>query len=473
MAKSHAYDAVVIGSGPNGLSAAITMAQHGKSVAVFEAGDTIGGGARSMELTLPGFVHDLCSAVYPLGIGSPFFRSLPLAEYGLEWIQPPAAVAHPLDDGTAITLERSVEATALQLGVDAEPYSKLIGPLVASWNGLDVELLGPIRVPRQPWNLARFGFSAIQPARRLAEARFKGERAGALFAGVAAHSMLSLEHWGSAAFGLVLAVTGHSVGWPIARGGAQKVSEALAACLLSLGGEIIPNRPMRTLDDVPPCRVILCDMTPRQLLQFAEERFQESYRKKLRRYRYGMGAFKMDWALLAPVPWRAGECARAATLHLGGTLEEIALSERSAWQGEHVEKPFVLLAQPSLFDPSRAPAGKHTLWGYCHVPNGSTFNMAERIEKQIERFAPGFRDLVLARSVISPLDLEKHNPNLVGGDINGGAADLQQLFFRPTAKMYRTSLRGLYICSASTPPGGGVHGMCGHFAALKALNEMF
>jgi phytoene dehydrogenase-like protein len=473
MAKSKAYDAVVIGSGPNGLSAAITMAQHGKSVAVFEAQDRIGGGARSMELTLPGFVHDLCSAVYPLGIGSPFFRTLPLARYGLEWIQPPAALAHPFDDGTAITLERSVEATASQLGIDSESYHKLMGPLVASWNGLDVDLLGPLRLPRRPWRLARFGVSAIQPARRFAERRFRGERARGLFAGVAAHSMLSLEHWGSSAFGLVLAVAGHSVGWPIARGGAQKVAEALAAYLVSLGGEIIANRPVPTLGDVPSCRAIFCDLTPRQLLQFAGERLAEPYRKKLRRYRYGMAAFKMDWALSAPVPWKAGECARAATVHLGGTLEEIAISERAAWRGEHVEKPLVLVAQPSLFDPSRAPAGKHTLWSYCHVPNGSSFNMAEQIEKQIERFAPGFRDLVLGRSITPPLELEKRNPNLVGGDINGGAADLSQLFFRPTVKTYATSLRGLYICSASTPPGGGVHGMCGHFAARRALNEMF
>jgi phytoene dehydrogenase-like protein len=473
MADSHAYDSVVIGSGPNGLSAAITMAQHGKSVAVYEAQNKIGGGARSAELTLPGFVHDLCSAVYPLAIGSPFFRSLPLDHYGLEWIQPPAALAHPFDDGTAITLEHSVEATASQVGSDEESYRKLMGPLVDSWNGLDVDLLGPIRIPSRPWNFARFGLSAIQPARRLAETRFRHEPARALFAGAAAHSMLSLEHWGSAAFGLVLAVSGHSVGWPIVRGGAQKLSDALASYLLSLGGEIITNRPVEALEDMPPCRVILCDLTPRQLLQLAGERFQESYRKKLRRYRYGMGAFKMDWALSAPVPWRAAQCKRAATIHLGGTLKEIAFSERSAWRGEHVEKPFVLLAQPSLFDPSRAPAGKHTLWGYCHVPNNSTFNMAPRIEEQIERFAPGFRDLVLGRSMMPPCELEKHNTNLVGGDINGGAPELQQLFFRPTAKMYGTSLRGLYICSASTPPGGGVHGMCGHFAARKALKEMF
>lgn len=473
MAKSHAYDAVVIGSGPNGLSAAITMAQDGKSVVVYEAQEKIGGGARSMELTLPGFVHDVCSAVYPLAIGSPFFRSLPLGRYGLDWIQPAAALAHPFDDGTAITLERSVEATASTLGSDEKSYRKLMAPLVAAWDGLDVDLLGPPRLPQAPLKLIRFGFSAIQPARRLAESRFQGEPARGFFAGLAAHSMLPLENWGSAAFGLVLAISGHAAGWPIARGGAQKVTEALALHLQSLGGEIITNRPVRSLGELPPSRAVLCDLTPRQLMEIAGERFSRRYRESLRRYRYGMGAFKMDWALSGPVPWEARECARAATIHLGGPLAEIAFSERSAWRGEHVEKPFVLLAQPSLFDPSRAPEGKHTLWGYCHVPNGSTFNMTERIEKQIERFAPGFGDLVVRRSVMSPRELENRNANLVGGDINGGAPTLSQLFFRPTVKMYGTSVKGLYICSASTPPGGGVHGMCGHFAARQALKEMF
>jgi phytoene dehydrogenase-like protein len=473
VAQSPAYDAVVIGSGPNGLAAAITLAQHGKSVVVYEAQETIGGGVRSAELTLPGFIHDVCSSVYPLAVGSPFFRSLPLAQYDLEWIQPAAAVAHPFDDGTAVTQERSVEATAAQLGPDEEAYRKLMAPLVESWNGLDVDLLGPIRPPRHPWNLARFGFLGIQPAHRLAETRFQGERAKGLFAGVAAHSMLPLEHWGSAAFGLVLGIAGHAVGWPIARGGAQKLIDALAAHLRSLGGEIISNTPVRTLDELPSSRVVLCDVTPRQLLEIAGERLSPSYRKSLGRYRYGMGAFKLDWALSGPVPWRAPECTRAVTVHLGGTLEEIAVSEDSAWSGKHVEKPFVLLAQPSLFDSSRAPEGKHILWGYCHVPHGSMFNMAESIEKQIERFAPGFRDLIIQRSIMSPLELEKRNANLVGGDINGGAASLGQLFFRPTARMYGTSLKGLYICSASTPPGGGVHGMCGYFAARKALKEMF
>jgi phytoene dehydrogenase-like protein len=473
VAKSHAYDAVVIGSGPNGLSAAITLAQDGKSVVVYEAQEKIGGGARSMELTLPGFVHDVCSAVYPLAIGSPFLRSLPLSRYGLDWIQPAAALAHPFDDGTAITLERSVEATASTLGSDEQSYRKLMTPLVAAWDGLDVDLLGPPRLPQAPLKLIRFGVSAIQPARRLAESRFQGEPARGFFAGLAAHSMLPLENWGSAAFGLVLAISGHAVGWPIARGGAQKVTDALALHLRSLGGEIITNRPVRSLGELPPSRVVLCDLTPRQLIEIADERFSPRYRKNLRRYRYGMGAFKMDWALSGPVPWKARECARAATIHLGGTLAEIAFSERSVWRGEHVEKPFVLLAQPSLFDPSRAPEDKHTLWGYCHVPNGSTFNMTERIEKQIERFAPGFGDLVVRRSVMSPRELENRNANLVGGDINGGAPTLSQLFFRPTVKMYGTSVKGIYICSASTPPGGGVHGMCGHFAARQALKEMF
>ena len=471
--RAHSYDVVVIGSGPNGLSAAITMAQVGKSVVVYEAQNKIGGGARSAELTLPGFIHDICSSVYPLAIGSPFFRSLPLAEHGLEWIQPPAAAAHPFDDGTAVTLERSVEGTATQLGPDEESYRELMGPLVAGWNGLDADLLGPVRVPRHPLRLARFGLAGIQPARRLAEKRFRGERAKGLFAGMAAHSMLPLEHWGSAAFGLVLAIAGHAVGWPIARGGAQKLSDALAAHLLSLGGQIVRDCRVRSLDDLPSARVVLCDVTPRQLIEIAGERLSRSYRKRLKGYRYGLGAFKMDWALSGPVPWTSAACKRAATIHLGGTLEEIACSERSAWHGEYVERPFVLVAQPSLFDSSRALATKHTLWGYCHVPHGSTSNMAAKIENQIERFAPGFKDLIVGRNRMPPEKLEEHNANLVGGDINGGAADLRQLFFRPTLKTYGTSMKGLYLCSASTPPGGGVHGMCGHFAARRALKEMF
>jgi phytoene dehydrogenase-like protein len=467
------YDAVVIGSGPNGLSAAITLARHGLSVIVYEAREEIGGGARSAELTLPGFTHDICSSVYPLAAGSPFFRTLPLANYGLKWIHPPASLAHPFDDGSAVTLESSVEATAAQLGVDMSSYRSLMTPLVAAWEGLDHDLLGPLRLPRHPWELLRFGRLAIQPGRRLAEKRFAGNRARALFAGMAAHAMLPLESWGSAAFGLVLGITGHAVGWPIARCGAQSLTQALAGHLRSLGGKIVTDHWVRKLEELPASRVILCDITPRQLREIAENNLSRSYRVRLSRYRYGMGAFKMDWALSGPVPWKADSCKRAATVHLGGRLEEIAFSERSVWLGEPVEKPFVLLAQPSLFDSTRAPPGKHTLWAYCHVPNGSAFNMAERIEKQIERFAPGFHELIIGRSVLSPSELERRNPNLVGGDINGGAPTLGQIFFRPTLKMYRTSRQGLYLCSASTPPGGGVHGMCGYFAAHQAIKEMF
>jgi phytoene dehydrogenase-like protein len=467
------HDAVVIGSGPNGLAAAIALAQKGRSVVVYEAAATVGGGARSAELTLPGFLHDVCSAVYPLTVGSPFFRSLPLSQHGLQWIQPDAALAHPFDDGTAAILERSVEQTAAYLGADEEAYIRLVAPIVEHWAPLSVELLGPPRIPRHPVLLARFARLGILPARRVAEKRFAGPAARALFGGLAAHSMLPLENYASAAFGLVLGVAGHALGWPVARGGAQKISDALALYLRSLGGRIVLNRPITTLRELPPARAILCDLTPRQLLTLAEERLSSSFKRKLQRYRYGMGAFKVDWALAGPVPWKASTCARAATVHLGGTFEEIAASERAAWRGEHSERPFVLLAQPSLFDSTRAPEGKHTLWGYCHVPNSSTENMLEQMEKQIERFAPGFRDLVLERHVMSPAALEKRNANLVGGDINGGTAELSQLFFRPTVRLYGTSAPGLYICSSSTPPGGGVHGMCGYFAAQQALKERF
>ena len=472
MAHPYAYDAVVIGSGPNGLAAAITIAQSGRSVIVYESQPTVGGGVRSANLTAPGFTHDVCSAVYPLAIGSPFFRQLPLDQHGLQWIQPPAPLAHPLDDGTAVMLERSVDATCENLEVDGAAYRNLMKWLVKKWDGLDTDILAPPRLPRRPLSLARFGLRAIRPARRLAENVFAGQRARALFAGLAAHSMLPLEYAASAAFGLVLGAAAHALGWPIARGGAQRLADALASYLQQLGGEIVINRCITSLDDLPASRVVLCDLTPRQLLGIAGSRFSSRYRRRLQHYRYGMGAFKMDWALSAPVPWKAASCARAATIHLGGTLDEIALSERAAWRGDPAGRPFVLVAQPSLFDDSRAPATKHTLWAYCHVPHGSNFDMTHRVEAQIERFAPGFRDLVIARNVMAPGDLEAHNANLVGGDINGGAAILQQLFFRPTVRLYKTSLKGLYICSSSTPPGGGVHGMCGYFAALQALKEM-
>jgi phytoene dehydrogenase-like protein len=469
---AYEYDAVVVGAGPNGLAAAIVLAQAQRSVAIFEANETVGGGVRSAEVTLPGFVHDVCSAVYPLAIGSPFFRSLPLRQFGVDWIESPAALAHPFDDGTAVVVERGIEATAAALGADAASYRGLFAPLAAEWESISGDILGPPRWPRHPWKLARFGMSAIQSALRLAERRFSGDRTKALFAGLAAHSMLPLEYRGSAAFGLVLGTTAHALGWPLLRGGAQRLANALGAHLASLGGEIFLQRQIRHLSELPRARVVLCDVTPRQLVQLGGGLLPSNYGDKLKTFRYGMAAFKIDWALTAPVPWRARECRRAATVHLGGSLPEIASAERMAWRGFHADTPFVLLVQPSLFDDSRAPPGKHTLWAYCHAPNGSRHDMTSRIEAQIERFAPGFRDTILARCVGGPLELQRRNANLVGGDINGGAPTLGQIFFRPTRHLYATPAPGLYLCSASTPPGGGVHGMCGYFAAMRALRDV-
>ena len=470
-----AYDAVVVGSGPNGLAAAITMARAGRSVLVLEAREAIGGGCRSAELTLPGFVHDVCSAIHPLGLGSPFFKTLPLGDHGLEWIHPPAPVAHPLDDGTAVVIERSVEETAAGLGPDAAAYRRLMGPLSAEWDALAPELLAPLHLPRHPLAMARFGLMAVRSASGFAQARFRGERARAVFAGIAGHSILPLERTATAAIGLVLGALTHAVGWPLPRGGSRRIADALAAHLRSLGGEIRTGSPVESLDSLPPARAVLCDVTPRQLLKLAGDRLRGRYRRGLERYRYGPAAFKLDFALSGPIPWKAAECARAATVHLGGTLDEIAASEAAVGRGEHPDRPFVLLVQPSLFDASRAPAGRHTAWAYCHVPNGSTFDMRARIEAQIERFAPGFGDLVLARSVLTPARLQELNANYVGGDINGGAQDLGQMFTRPVARIvpYSTPVRGLYICSSSTPPGGGVHGMCGHHAARAALRALF
>lgn len=475
MRRQGRYDAIVVGSGPNGLAAAVTLARAGRAVAVFEANETAGGGARSTELTLPGFTHDVCSAVHPLAAGSPFLRTLPLDQHGLEWIHPPAPLAHPFDDGTAVTLERSVEDTARALDdEDGARYQKLMRPLVDSWDSLAPELLAPLHLPSHPLALARFGMNALRSASGLARSRFEGERAKALFAGMAAHSILPLDKYGTAAFGLVLAMAGHAVGWPIPRGGSGSITNALVSHLRSLGGELFTGERIETIDELPRSRVVLCDLTPRGLIKVAGHRLPSSYRRRLERFRHGPAAFKLDWALGEPLPWRARECARAATVHLGGTLEEMALSERSAWEGRCAESPFVILVQPSLFDSTRAPADEHTLWAYCHVPNNSTFDMTERIENQIERFAPGFRDTVLARSVLTPAELERRNANLVGGDINGGAQDLSQLFARPVLSLnpYKTPVKGLYICSSSTPPGGGVHGMCGHLAARAALKEL-
>jgi phytoene dehydrogenase-like protein len=439
-------------------------------VRVLEAAETVGGGARSAELTLPGFVHDVCSAIHPLGVASPFFRTLPLEEHGVEWIEPPAALAHPFDDGTAALLRRSTEAEMATLGEDDTRWRRIFMPLARTAEELLEDTLGPLTVPSHPLALARFGLRAALPATTVARLSFRGEKARGLFAGLAAHSMLRLDRPPSAAFGLMLGLLGHAVGWPLLRGGSQALSDALAAYLRSLGGDIETGRRVESLGELSGARLTLLDVSPRGFLALADDRLPARYRRRLERYRYGPGVFKLDWALDGPIPWRAEECAQAATVHLGATLEAIAASEAAPSEGRIAERPFVLLAQQSLFDPTRAPAGRHTAWAYCHVPNGSDVDMTERIEAQVERFAPGFRDRVLARSALAPADLEHYNPNYVGGDINGGRADLRQLFTRPVARWtpYSTPLPGVYLCSASTPPGGGVHGMCGYHAARAA-----
>jgi phytoene dehydrogenase-like protein len=475
MSRAKSYDAVVVGAGPNGLAAAIAIARAGRSVLVIEASETIGGGARSAALTLPGFVHDICSAIQPLTVVSPFLRTLPLDAYGLEWINPPAPLAHPLDDGSAVVIERSVDATAANLGADGAAYRRLMGPLVAHADDLLADLLGPLPLPpRHPLLLARFGLNAWRSARGLARAEFRGERARAIFAGLAAHAMLPLDQMATAAFGMVLGVTAHAVGWPMARGGAQRIADAMGACLRSLGGDIVTGVPVTSLAGLPQHRAVLFDVTPRQLLHIVGGQLSGGYRRSLEHYRYGPGVFKIDWALDGPVPWTAPQCNRAATVHLGGTLAEIEASENAIRQGKPSAKPYTLIVQHSLFDPERAPAGKATLWGYCHVPHGSTVDMTDAIEGQIERFAPGFRSHVLARSIMPPAAMEQHNANNIGGDINGGVQDIRQLYTRPAARInpYTTPAKGIYICSSSTPPGGGVHGMCGYFAARAALREL-
>jgi phytoene dehydrogenase-like protein len=456
---------------------------------VLEGEETPGGGCRSAELTLPGFVHDTCSTVHSLALASPFLRELPLERHGLELVHPEAPLAHPLDDGTAVILERpagdavgsahddaaaaarSVDQTARGLGPDERAYRRLFGPLVRDAHPLFREILGPLRPPRHPLAMARFGLSGIRSARGLLRSRFEGDRARALIAGCCAHSMVSLRTPASAAFGIVLAMGAHAVGWPVARGGSQRLTDALVAELRAAGGEVETGRRVESLDELGGAAPVLLDVTPRQLLRIAGTRLPDGYRRRLARYRYGPGIFKLDWALDGPIPWRAPEAARAGTVHLGGTLDEIVASEEAAVGGRHHDRPFVLLVQPSLFDPSRAPEGKHTAWAYCHAPSGSTRDMTDAIESQVERFAPGFRDLIAARSAMDSSEVERRNPNYVGGDINGGAQDLRQLFTRPVARPvpYSTPLPGVFICSSSTPPGGGVHGMCGYFAARAAL----
>lgn len=468
------YDAVVVGSGPNGLAGAILLQQAGLSVLVVEAKNTIGGGLRSAQLTLPGFTHDVCSAIHPMAAGSPFFNTLPLRDHGLEFINPTVSAAHPFDDGTAAVLKNSLTETAELLGADKDVYVNMIKPIVKDWNDLTKSILGPLRMPSRPLTLAGFGLKGLQSGESIAK-RFSTEKAKGLWAGMAAHSIMPLANYATAAIGLVLMAAGHVKGWPIPKGGSQQMANALASYFTSLGGKIETNVYVRKLEQLPSAHAVLFDITPKQLMEIAGHKFSSIYKWQLNRYRYGMGVFKMDWALDGPIPFKAIECRVAGTIHIGNTFKEIAASEQAAADGKHIDKPFVLLAQQSLFDISRAPAGKHTAWAYCHVPNGSTVDMSDAIEKQIERFAPGFRDRILDKHVMNTSKMEEYNPNYIGGDINGGIIDLGQLFTRPALRLspYRTSTKGIYICSSSTPPGGGVHGMCGYHAASRALKDIF
>jgi phytoene dehydrogenase-like protein len=468
------FDAVVVGSGPNGLAAAITMQQAGLSVLLIEGKDTIGGGLRTAELTLPGFLHDVCSAIHPMAAISPFFSTLPLAEHGLEFIYPDVAAAHPFDDGSAAVLKKSLEETALSLGSDADTYLKLMRPVVKGLPLLAPDILGPLRFPKHPLIMARFGLDALTSATFLAK-RFHTQQARGLWAGMAAHAIQPLTNLTSSAIGLVLLASAHMQGWPLPKGGSFSIAKALAAYFESIGGKIETGLYVRSLSQLPSARALLFDITPRQLMAIAGDRFSPLYKWQLRHYRYGMGVFKIDWALDGPIPFTAPACRQAGTVHLGNTLEEIAAGELASYKGQHPEKPFVLLAQQSLFDASRAPEGKQTAWAYCHVPHGSQADMTEIIENQVERVAPGFKKIILARHTMNTAQIEAYNPNYIGGDINGGIIDIGQLYTRPALRWspYKTSAKGIYICSSSTPPGGGVHGMCGYHAAKKALKDVF
>jgi phytoene dehydrogenase-like protein len=468
------FDAVVVGSGPNGLAAAIELARAGQSVCVLEARDTIGGGSRTAELTEPGFLHDVCAAVHPLGIASPFFKSLPLAKHGLEWIHSPACVAHPFDDGKPAVLYRPISKTCSTLENDAQAYERLFAPLAVDADKLLPEILQPpVHRPRNLSLLMRFGMKALRSANSLAQRNFQGVRARGLFTGIAAHSNMPLDKTPTAAFGLLLAMLGHVDGWPIVKGGSQKLSDAMASYLTSLGGQIMTGTPVKTLRDLPPSRIVMFDLTPKQILKLAFDRLPAEYRWELHKYRHGPGVFKVDFALSAPIPWKSKECLEAATVHIGGSAEEIIEGERIVANGRCPGSPFVLLAQQSLFDKTRAPEGKHTAWAYCHVPSNSKIDMTDRIESQIERFAPGFRDCVLARNIMTAPDFEKYNANYIGGDISGGVQDILQIVARPSLRVtpYVMPVKGWFICSSSTPPGGGVHGMCGYHAARAALDR--
>jgi len=469
------YDAIVVGSGPNGLSAAIAMQQQGLSVLLLEGKNEIGGGLRSAELTLPGFIHDVCSAIHPMAAASPFFKTLPLAAHGLEYIYPEIAAAHPFDDGTAAILTKSVQETAASLGADQYAYLNFILPVLQDWPKINHDVLGPpLGIPSHPLAMAKFGMKAMTSALSLAN-RFHTKEGKGLWAGMAAHSMQALSSMTTSAIGMVLLAAGHLEGWPIPKGGSAQIAKALASYFTSLGGEIQTDFYVKSLKDLPSASAVLFDVTPKQLLEIAGHRFSSIYKWQLEKYRYGMGVFKVDWALDAPVPFTAESARKAGTVHLGNTLEEIASGEYASSIGAVPEKPFVLLAQQSLFDTTRAPEGKHTVWAYCHVPHGSKADMTNVIETQVERFAPGFKARILAKHTFNPAQMEAYNPNYIGGDINGGIIDIGQIFTRPALGLspYKTSEKGLYICSSSTPPGGGVHGMCGYHAAKRALSEVF
>ncbi len=469
------YDAVVVGSGPNGLAAAITLQQQGVSTLLLEAKPTIGGGMRTAELTLPGFLHDVCSAIHPMAVASPFFKTLPLQNFGLEFINPPYAAAHPFDDGRVAVLHPSLLQTAAALGWDAKAYQKLMMPLQKHHDKIFPFILGPFRFPKHPLVMANFGVRALQPATLLANLFFKTKEAKGLLAGMAAHSMLPLHKTATSAIALVLMMAGHTYNWPIPKGGSQSIANALANYFISLGGKIETNTNVTSLERLPSSHAVLFDVTPKQLLQIAGHKLSSFYKWQLSHYKYGMGVYKIDWALSEPIPFTNEQCKKAGTVHIGNTMQEIALSEQQSWRGKHADKPFVLLAQQSLFDSTRAPEGAQTAWAYCHVPNGSTQNMTAVIEQQIERFAPGFRDCILAKHPMNTEAIQEYNANYMGGDINGGAQLISQLFTRPAlrASPYQTSAKGIYICSSSTPPGGGVHGMCGYHAARKALKDVF
>ena len=468
------FDAVVVGAGPNGLAAAITLQQEGLSVLLVEGSHETGGGMRTSELTLPGYFHDVCSAIHPMAFASPFFQSVPLKDFGLNFVHPDFCAAHPLEDGSTAVLHHSIDTTSKYLGIDADQYQKMVTPIVDALPSLTNDILGPLKFPSKVADFVSFGLKAIRSAKSVAR-EFKTEQAKALWAGMAAHALQPLTNIASASIGFVLLAAGHQYGWPIPIGGSQEIATALESYFRSLGGKVLTNSFITHLAQLPSAKAYLFDVTPKQLLEIAGHRFSSIYRWQLNRYRYGMGVFKIDWALDDIIPFSSEECRRAGTVHIGNTFADIERSEADAWNGHHAEKPFVLLAQQSTFDQTRAPKGKHTGWAYCHVPNGSTNDMTNIIEAQVERFAPGFRERILARHVFDTRKLEAYNPNYIGGDINAGAIDVTQLFTRPALRLspYKTSARGIYICSASTPPGGGVHGMSGYHAARRALRDEF